>query len=110
MINKLVVVKEINKTTKGSIKLLRLLKKKITTIFIGDIFSIENKFGYLWGKNKKIEELTEDEKKYRNLWNELRVEILDRGNKIFRSIEQEINIYEIKFLGYRITMTKEKGN
>lgn len=82
------------------------IKKKIETTMIGSLSSIEKYFGFLWENDK----LTEEEKaKYRALYNELRSEILDKGNHQLRNVDAELANYTIKFEGYRYQFTIPKG-
>lgn len=82
------------------------IKKKIETTMIGSLSSIEKYFGFLWENDK----LTEEEKaKYRGLYNELRSEILDKGNHQLRNVDAELANYTIKFEGYRYQFTIPKG-
>jgi len=76
-------------------RLLSAAKKKIQTTMIGSLSSIENHFGFLWeGDN-----LTPEQTQLKNIFEDLRSEILDRGNTQIRNLEQE-------FLGYDITWKK----
>jgi hypothetical protein len=72
------------------------------TIMIGSISSIEKVFGYLWGYGNK--NLTDNQKKFLELWKSLRQEILDRGNSEIRAAEQEIANYDIKWKRYRYNL------
>jgi hypothetical protein len=93
-------------------KLSHIMGKKIETTFIGAIDSFEKYFGYLWGIDKDEEELTEDEIKMDELWQECRIEILNKGNKQRRGAEKEINNYSISRLHYHyqfIPRAKREG-
>ena len=72
-------------------RLLKISKKKIQTTMIGALSTIEKHFGFLWGHVKQ-------------LFDEVRSEILDRGNNQARNLEAEFNHYEINWLRYQITL------
>lgn len=52
----------------------------IKTAMVGAIASFEEKFGELWGHNKEGP-LTEDEQEWLELWQDVRTEIFDKGNR-----------------------------
>jgi hypothetical protein len=80
------------------------LKKRFQTSMIGSIARIEDYFGFLWGIDKdKISHIEEQNK---NLWEELRTEILNHCNYQMRLaldeleefLEKQENYYEYKFI------------
>jgi hypothetical protein len=73
------------------------IKKKIETTMIGALSSIEKHFGFLW-ENPNISQ--EHSEKYRAMYNELRSEILDKGNHQLRNVDAELSNYTIRFDGY----------
>lgn len=81
-------------------RLLRIIKKKLETTFIGDIAAIEESLGYLWGIDFEDKDLTENEEKLKKIWFDLRNNILDRGNAQIRGIKSELEQYTINFDGY----------
>lgn len=81
-------------------RLLRILEKKITTAFISGISNFEKAFGYLWGSGKSEKDLTEDEARFRFIWNQVRSEILNTGNAQIRAVQNEISLYTIKWNRY----------
>lgn len=80
------------------------LETRFKTIMIGSLARVEQYFGYLWGHGE--EELTDKQKEFRELWEELRTEILNHGNFQIRKGLDEVdeimdandNRYEYKFI------------
>ena len=66
------------------------VRKMGEIIMIGAIASIENSFGFLWGKDKQSS-YTEDEEKAFEIWENLRKEILDKGNS---NIEKTVGMLD----------------
>jgi hypothetical protein len=81
-------------------KLLNIAKKKVQTTMIGAISTIENYFGFLWD----IENPTAEQKELRNIFEEVRSEILDRGNTQMRNLENEFINYDITWKKYTINL------
>lgn len=81
-------------------KLFGIAKKKIQTTMIGSISSIENNFGFLWD----VENPTSEQKQLKNIFEELRSEILDRGNTQIRNLENEFTHYEISWKKYTMNL------
>jgi hypothetical protein len=67
-------------------RLKRIIQKKILTSFVGAIASFEKEFPDLIGTEK---------------WNRLRQEIMDLGNRQIRGVNSELDLHEIKFVGYK---------
>ena len=84
-------------------RLLKISKKKIQTTMIGALSTIEKHFGFLWG-DESGEALTPEQEHVKQLFDEVRSEILDRGNNQARNLEAEFNNYEINWLRYQITL------
>lgn len=77
------------------------IRKMGEIIMIGAISSIEESFGELWGHNKEDNFLPEEEEMY-NKWDELRKDILNKGNK---NIEYMISLLD----NFRINMYKDEN-
>lgn len=92
--------KEISKN-----RLFEASKKKIQTTMIGAIASLEKSLGFLWeGDGDQHEE-------FRIIFQELRSEILDRGNTQIRNLENEFLNYEISWKKHTINLPfKERGD
>ena len=84
-------------------RLLKISKKKIQTTMIGALSTIEKHFGFLWG-HESGQELTPEQEHVKQLFDEVRSEILYRGNNQARNLEAEFNNYEINWLRYQITL------
>jgi len=84
-------------------RLLKVSKKKIQTTMIGALSTVEKHFGFLWG-HEDSQELTPEQEHLKELYNEVRSEILDRGNNQARNLETEFAAYDINWLRYQITL------
>lgn len=93
-------------------RLSNIISTKIKTSFIGAISSCEKNLGFLWGHGKDDENLTEDELSMREIWDEIRTEILDNGNTQLRAATNEIDNYSVNWerynLGININKDKEE--
>ena len=93
----------------------KISKKKIQTTMIGSLSTVEKFFGFLWGHGDN-DELTPEQEHMKNLFDEARAEILDRGNSQIRNMEAEIAQYDVTWKRYHVTMpvinveNKEDGN
>ncbi len=84
-------------------RLLRVSKKKIQTTMIGALSTVEKHFGFLWG-HESPDALTPEQEHMKELYDQVRSEILDRGNNQGRNLETEFMNYEINYLKYQITL------
>ena len=91
----------VNERSKNRLK--KEAKKKIQTTMIGAISSIEKYFGFLWGEESE-QELTKNEEYMRDVFEELRTEILDKGNSQIRSMDGEIENYQVTWEKYHINI------
>jgi hypothetical protein len=82
-------------------RLLENITKKFKTSMIGAVASCEEGFGELWGHGKGKDELTEEEFNFRERWEEIRTQILNKGNSQLRGALDEIAQH---------TVNKEKYN
>ncbi len=82
-------------------RLLGTIEKKFKTTIIGAIASVEAGFGELWGHGKPDVELTAKEKEFRDIWQEVRTEILNKGNNNLRGAQDEIAQYSTIWEGFR---------
>lgn len=79
-------------------KLKIAIKKRIETTMIGALASIEKHFGHVWGHpNVDNEELFA-------VYQELRQEILDKGNNQIRSLDGDFEPFEITKRKYHYQM------
>jgi hypothetical protein len=81
-------------------KLLGAAKKKVQTTMIGSLSSVEAHFGFLW----ESENPTPEQKELKNIFEDLRSEILDRGNTQIRNLENEFSNYEISWKKYTLNL------
>lgn len=81
---------------------IKIQDKKMDTIIIGAIAAIENKLGFCWGNGKT--NLTKTEQEFKKIWQELRTEILDKGNSQKRALHKELEQYELNWLRYTIEL------
>ena len=86
-------------------RLSKIMRKKIQTTMIGALSSIEENLGFLWDGDE------EQHKLYKELYEKIRSEILDKGNNQARNIDAELSHYDVEWLKYSMTMpviTKNK--
>lgn len=84
-------------------RLSKIAKKKIQTTMIGSLSTVEKFFGFLWAHGDS-EELTPEQEHMKNLFDEARAEILDRGNSQIRNLETEVAQYDISWKRYHVTL------
>jgi|TARA_R110000744_G_scaffold192734_5_gene311874 hypothetical protein len=77
--------------------LFRSAKKKIQTTMIGALSSVEEGFGFLWGFDPDEDEgdLTPEQKHLKDIYEDTRAKILDRGNTQIRNLEIDFGNYEV---------------
>ena len=84
-------------------RLSKIAKKKIETTMIGALSSIEKNLGFLWGHEEQ-RDLTPEEQHVKNIYDQIRSEILDKGNSQIRNLEAELAQYEVTWLRYHMTL------
>jgi len=84
-------------------RLSKIAKKKIETTMIGALSSIEKNLGFLWGHEDQ-RDLTPEEQHLKNIYDQIRSEILDKGNSQIRNLESELSQYEVTWLRYHMTL------
>lgn len=67
------------------------IQKRFQTSMIGSLARIEDKFGFLWGHPK--EELNDREFENREIWEDLRTEILNHCNYQMREALEDLRDY-----------------
>lgn len=90
-------------------RLYQISKKKVQTTMIGALSSVENHFGFLWGIGQENVELTPEQEELKGIFEEVRSEILDRGNTQIRNLEAEISNYDIHWKRYSINLPVAEG-
>lgn len=68
---------------KDDIDIVNSIQKKFQTSMIGSLARIEDYLGFMWGHNKDLISIEQSDN--RQIWNELREEILDYSNYQMRS-------------------------
>lgn len=84
--------------------LLKYAKKKVQTTMIGSLSDIESFLGFLWGFGEPDPQLSEEQKHMKEIFEEVRAKILDRGNTQIRDLELEFVNYEISRKKYFIKL------
>jgi len=91
----------INKDSKDRLK--KIASKKCSTCFISALHEFESAFGKeLWGHDSPQEQLTDRQKSNKAIWEQVRKNILDKGNKQSRALNMEIDLHDIRFEGYNM--------
>jgi hypothetical protein len=76
------------------------IETRFKTLMIGSISRFEKYFGYLW--NHGDEPNTKSEEKFRDMWETLRVDLLNHGNNQIRlAIDELIDVLDSKENKYR---------
>jgi len=84
-------------------RLKKIAYKKFRTCFISALVEFENTFGFeLWGHNLPEDQLTPEQKTNRIRWEQIRKNILDKGNTQSRALGMEIDLHRVEFEGYRM--------
>lgn len=84
-------------------RLKKIADKKFRTCFIFALAEFENTFGLeLWGHNLPDNKLTYEQKANKIRWEQVRKNILDKGNTQSRALGMEIDLHKIEFEGYFI--------
>jgi|TARA_R110002020_G_scaffold155537_4_gene336617 hypothetical protein len=91
-------------------RLLKISQKKIQTTMIGALSTIEKYFGFLWGHETSDGELTPEQSHMKQQFEEVRAEILDRGNNQIRNLEAEFVSYDINWLRYQMKLPVKPVN
>lgn len=82
-------------------RLLKIASTKIRTTMIGALDSIEKKLESLWLSDGKP---TNDQLILKKLYDEIRQEILDRGNTQIRNLENEFEQYDVEWKRYKLQL------
>ena len=85
-------------------EIIKNIQKRFQTSMIGSLARIENYFGFMWGHDKEVPSAREDAN--RDVWEDLRTEILNHCNYQMRLALDELrdfmikedNIYHYKFI------------
>lgn len=77
-------------------RLSTIIRKKIETTMIGALSSIEEHLGFLWS-NADGSPLTDEQTVMKDVYQDIRSEILDKGNNQARNVEAELTHYEVEW-------------
>lgn len=80
-------------------RLERILEKRLSTTFVGNLAVLEKHLGHLWGYGKLEDELTESEVAWLDIWNRIRSEIFDKGNSQIRVMQKDLKQYVVHWNG-----------
>ncbi len=86
----------------ASDRLKYIVDKKFETCFIFPLSQFEETFGDLWGHGLKDQELTKHQKIMKEQWEQVRINILNKGNMLRRSLSKELDLHTVKFNGYHM--------
>jgi len=82
-------------------RLKKICITKVRTTMIGALQSIED---HLLSRVPKSGQLTNEELTLQRMYDEIRKEILDKGNNQIRHLEEEFNQYEVEWKRYTIQL------
>lgn len=86
----------------------KIATTKVKTTMIGALSAIEKKLGFLWGLNDEGEDtgktLSPEETHLKEIYDELRSEVLDIGNNQIRNLATELEQYEVSWNRYHMTL------
>jgi len=100
---------KINRNEKNKDRFKNICRKKFQTCFIFPLAEFEEAFGEeLLGIGLQDDELTDEQKANRIKWNQLRKNVLDKGNSQMRAFLSEIELYDVQYRGYQTTFTGAK--
>lgn len=81
-------------------RLMQNIEKKFKTSMIGTLARCEEHLGFLWGYESD-KPLTDEQKQYKILWENLRTEILNHCNSQLRMTLEEVMQYTISWNQYK---------
>jgi len=97
--------------TRGSKRRLKAITdRKFNTCFIFPLSEFETVFGSMWGHGLEDEELTSEQKMNRAKWDQVRMNILNKGNAQRRALQTEIDLYDVRFERYHMEIRPRGGN
>ena len=84
----------------ASDRLKAVIDKKFETCFIFPLAQFEEEFGILWGHGLQEDRLTEEQKIMKARWEQVRINILNKGNALRRSLSKELELHKVEYKGY----------
>jgi hypothetical protein len=94
--------------TNSKSRLKKEVKKKMQTTMIGAVASVEKYFGHLWGHGSDNQ--SPEQQRMQQIFEDMRTEILDKGNHQIRSIESEIETYDVTWNKYQTSFVIQPLN
>jgi len=91
----------------------KIITTKIRTSFIGALANFEESFGFLWGQDKSPDQLTDEERQMKELWEQTRTSVLNNGNAQLRAAQNEISQHVISWNRHHVDLVvkpKEESN
>ena len=88
-----------NKAIYAKNKLKIEVEKRLKTTMIGALASFEEGFGEAIGLNS--DNPTEKQERLCDVWEDVRKEILDRGNRQIKIALEEIDCYDVQYGGFK---------
>ena len=82
-------------------RFIKILEKKFQTTMIGALAKFEERFGEMWGHGLDYDELNNVEKKYSEIWEMVRTDILNNGNAQLRAMINELEQYDLHWNRYK---------
>lgn len=91
-------------------QLRKIIETKMKTTMIGALAKFEAFFGKQWGHGLDEKDCDEKQLAWYNVWQQCRDEILNNGNAQLRGILAELDLYSIKWEGYKAEFSKPNLN
>jgi hypothetical protein len=89
-------------------RLKKISQTKIKTTMIGALSAFEKGFGFLMGLdedgNSTGKSLSPEEQHMRDVYEQVRNEVLDLGNNQIRNLFTELELYDVKWNRYHMTL------
>ena len=80
----------------------KIVSTKVRTAFIGALAAFEAEFGFLWGHDSEDDQLTEEQREMREVWERARTAVLNNGNTQLRAVRNEIANQTVKWNRYHM--------
>lgn len=70
---------------------------------IGALSTLEENLGFLWG-HESDEDISPEQQHMKTIFEQVRSDILDKGNTQIRNLEAEFNYYDITWLRFQVDL------
>tara|TARA_Y100000004_G_scaffold136793_1_gene154955 strand:- start:2161 stop:2547 length:387 start_codon:yes stop_codon:yes gene_type:complete len=84
-------------------RLFKIASKKIKTTMIGALSTLEENLGFLWG-HESDKDISPEQQHMKTIFEQVRSDILDKGNTQIRNLEAEFNYYDITWLRFQVDL------